>query len=69
MTNQYDGVFPPVALALNRTKSTTSCVSGHRFDERQKKEIFADEYFEWKLNWPFTCDDGGRFEPSIQWRK
>ena len=27
----------------------------------------GDEYFEWKLNWPRTCDDSK--EPSIPWRK
>lgn len=67
---QYDGVFPPVALALNYNKINDFMREwAYHFNERQKKEISADEYFEWKLNWPFTCDDGGRFEPSIQWRK
>ena len=31
--------------------------------------ISNDEYMEWKLNWPRTCDDGGKFEPTKQWRK
>ena len=67
---QYDGVFPPVALALNYNKINDFMREwAYHFSERQKKEITADEYFEWKLNWPFTCDDGGRFEPSIHWRK
>ena len=39
------------------------------YKELKKKEITRDEYFEWKINWPFTYDDGGRFEPSIKWRK
>lgn len=27
------------------------------------------EYMEWKLNWPQTADDLGKFEPTKQWRK
>ncbi len=37
--------------------------------ELKAKEIIPEEYFEWKLNWPDTCDDCGRHEPSIPWRK
>lgn len=67
---QYDGVFPPVALAFNYNKINDFMREwAFHFQERQKKEISDAEYFEWKLNWPFTCDDGGRFEPSIHWRK
>jgi transcriptional regulator with XRE-family HTH domain len=42
---------------------------------QQGKKDLADgliseaEYMEWKLNWPHTCDDGGKFEPTKQWRK
>jgi len=32
-------------------------------------EITREEYFEWKVNWPQTCDDCGKSEPKIQWRK
>lgn len=66
----YDSIFPPVALAFNYSLVNDFMREwAFHFNERQKKEISADEYFEWKLNWPFTCDDGGRFEPSIIWRK
>lgn len=40
-----------------------------RKQELKAKEITHEEYFEWKLNWPDTCDDCGRHEPSIPWRK
>lgn len=40
-----------------------------RKNELKAGEITRDEYFEWKLNWPYTCDDCGRFEPSKKWRK
>lgn len=66
---QYDGVFPPVAMAFNYNKINDFMREwAIHFQERQKKEISDAEYLEWKLNWPFTCDDGGRFEPSIHWR-
>jgi len=31
--------------------------------------ITKEEYKEWKLNWPQTADDCGKFEPKKQWRK
>ena len=37
-------------------------------DELKSGEITRDEYFEWKINWPQTCDDCGKREPSKQWR-
>ena len=40
-----------------------------RQQELHAGEITRDEYFEWKLNWPRTCDDCGKCEPSIPWRK
>jgi len=67
---QYDGVFPPVAIALNYNMINDFMREwAFRYQELRNKEISRDEYFEWKLNWPFTCDDGGRFEPSLNWRK
>lgn len=66
---QYGGIFPPVAIALNYNKINDFMREwAIRFQELTNKEITQGEYFEWKLNWPFTCDDGGRFEPSIHWR-
>jgi len=66
----YNGVFPPVALAFDYNLANDFMREwAIRFNELSKKEITHDEYFEWKLNWPYTCDDGGRFEPSYQWRK
>lgn len=32
-------------------------------------QITSDEYFEWKINWPQTCDDCGKHEPSKKWRR
>ena len=40
-----------------------------RMDELKSGVITRDEYFEWKINWPQTCDDCGKREPSKQWRK
>ena len=38
-------------------------------DELKSGVITRDEYFEWKINWPYTCDDCGKYEPKKQWRK
>ena len=31
--------------------------------------ITKKEYFEWKINWPYTCDDMGRRIPAKDWRR
>ena len=40
-----------------------------RQSELHAGEISKSEYFEWKLNWPRTCDSCGKREPDISWRK
>lgn len=40
-----------------------------RKDEYYAGEITMDEYQEWKLNWPYTADDCGKFKPKREWRK
>ena len=39
-----------------------------RKKELKSGEITRNEYFEWKINWPQTCDGCGKFEPKRQWR-
>ena len=39
-----------------------------RKNELKAGEITRDEYFEWKVNWPLTCDDCGKHEPKKKWR-
>lgn len=66
---QYDGVFPPTAIALNYNMVNDFLREwAVRFNELNEKKITRNEYFEWKINWPASCDDGGRFEPSYNWR-
>ena len=38
-----------------------------RKEELKSGEITRDEYFEWKINWPQTCDGCGKYEPKKQW--
>ena len=40
-----------------------------RKNELAAGEITKDEYFEWKINWPQTCDDCGKHKPKKEWRK
>ena len=60
---------PPVALWFNY-----SILNGFlkeweiRKRELKAGEITKDEYFEWKINWPQTCDDCGKIEPHKKWR-
>ena len=44
-------------------------------NELKSGEITRDEYFEWKINWPQTCDGCGKYKLNIpvsvskkQWR-
>ena len=39
-----------------------------RMDELKSGVITRDEYFEWKINWPQTCDGCGKYEPHKKWR-
>lgn len=39
-----------------------------RKQELANKEITENEYLEWKLNWPDTCDDCGKFEAKKVWK-
>jgi len=32
-------------------------------------KITKEEYIKWKINWPQTADDCGKFKPKKQWRK
>ena len=38
-----------------------------RMDELKSGVITRDEYFEWKINWPQTCDGCRKYEPKKQW--
>ncbi len=37
--------------------------------ELERGEITQDEYFEWKIGWPFTRDLCGTITPDKKWRK
>lgn len=38
-----------------------------RKQQLQNGEITQEQYFEWKINWPLTADDCGKFEPIKKW--
>lgn len=40
-----------------------------RQQELRSGKITRDEYFEWKINWPYTCDDGKESKYYIPWQK
>lgn len=37
--------------------------------ELENHQITRDEYFEWKINWPDSCDDEVGSDNYVQWRK
>ncbi len=40
-----------------------------RKEQLANGEISKTEYEEWKLNWPQTADDCGKFQPKKEWRQ
>ena len=40
-----------------------------RKQQLRRREITREEYQEWKLNWPSTAVDCGKFKPKKAWRK
>jgi len=67
-----DPYFPlhQKAVAFN-----SRLLDGFFAEWQQRKKDLADgviskaEYTEWKLNWPDTADDLGKFVPTKEWRK
>ena len=61
--------FTPMAMLLNR-RNLSGYVQewANRKYELSSGEITKEEYLEWKLNWPQTCDDCGKREPTYKWR-
>ena len=37
--------------------------------ELKENVITREEYFEWKIGWPYTCDECGKRKPAKQWRR
>ena len=62
-------LHPPVAMYFNALVDDYMREWLVRQQEYRAGEITREEYFEWKLNWPDTCDDLGKVTPTIQWRK
>ena len=62
-------VCPPVAIYFDCIVDSFMREWLVRQQEYRAGEITREEYFEWKLNWPDTCDDLGKVTPTIQWRK
>ena len=60
---------PPVAMYFNALVDDYMREWLVRQQEYRAGEITRAEYFEWKLNWPDTCDDLGKVTPTIKWRK
>lgn len=60
---------PPIAMYFNALVNDFMREWLVRQQEYLSKQITKEEYFEWKLNWPDTCDDLGKATPNIQWRK
>lgn len=66
----YMQSFPPIGISISYGLVNDFMREWlTRQKELENKEISEEEYFDWKINWPHSCDDNGKFEPSYQWRK
>jgi transcriptional regulator with XRE-family HTH domain len=66
----YSGTFPPIGIAMNYGLLNDFMQEwALRHEELKSKKITRDEYFEWKINWPDSCDDCGKITPNYKWRK
>ena len=57
-------VCPPVAIYFDCIVDSFMREWLVRQQEYRAGEITREEYFEWKLNWPDTCDDLGKVTPD-----
>lgn len=65
-------IYPPVGIYFNHpTLAQFTREWLMRMDQLEYGEITREEYIEWKLNWPYTCNSRGVFDGSyyVEWRK
>nr|WP_297280133.1 helix-turn-helix transcriptional regulator [uncultured Butyricicoccus sp.] len=64
-------IYPPVGLYFNHPILAQFLREWMiRHQQLEYGEITREEYTEWKLNWPYTCDSRGVFDGGyIDWKK
>jgi transcriptional regulator with XRE-family HTH domain len=70
--NDFNYMASNKPIGINITYGLVNDFMGEwliRQTELKNKEITREEYFEWKINWPESADDCGKFEPIKKWRK
>lgn len=68
--NGYWPSFPVCGLMLNdRILNECMWEWSMRRTELAVGLITREEYFEWKINWPETCEFGGTHIPKKKWRR
>lgn len=67
----YSETVPPIAIAIKYNELNRQMYEwALRYQELQQHLISFEEYFEWKINWPKTCEgESGQFTSEFQWRK
>ena len=69
-SNRHWPSFPVCGLMLNdRTLNECMWEWSMRRTELAAGIITRKEYFEWKINWPDTCEFGGTHIPKKKWRR
>ena len=57
--------------AIAHDQSLNSFIEEWLFHQQELKDelITKEEYFEWKIGWPYTCDECRKREPIKKWRR
>ena len=65
----FPSVSPPIGIAMSYNIVNNFMNEwAIRKEELQSSKISKDEYFEWKINWPSSCDDCGKTIPTYKWK-
>lgn len=75
VTGKYNGytfpsATPPIGIVMSYNLINDYMKEwALRKEELFSKKITNEEYFEWKINWPNSCDESGKVIPKYKWRK
>lgn len=66
----YFNYNAPIGIAVKYNLVNEFMQEWHlRYTEFVKEEITKEQYMNWKLNWPRSCDDNSRNKNYVDWMK
>lgn len=69
-SQSYVGARNPIGIVINYNLVNEFLAEWMlRRQELNNNTITKDEYFEWKIQWPYSCDSCGKHKPTKEWKK